>query len=322
MPFLARPITDRATWLEWRRQCVTASRVCQLPAFDCSPFKECTPLRLYAELRGVEFPDRDDNKILRRGRWLEPSIGLACSELRPEWTITPAKEFLTDGALGATPDFYVDGDPRGRAVLQAKSVAPSVYAKEWQGGKEIPFWIVLQTLTECMLSDAAFGVVAALLVDAYAMDCAILEVPRHPAAEAKIRAEAERFMADVRNMVEPDPDFSRDGSMLKLLLPKEQPGKALDLIGNNAMAEKLAARAELCQRIKNDKIAIEAIENELKFMMQDAERIDGLPGWRATFKTTHYKGYTVEPRDIRVLRIQDKRPPEERPGGDNDSDEN
>ena len=320
MTATARPITNRDTWLYWRRQHVTASRVCQLPAFDCSPFKECTPLRLYAELRGVEFPDRDDDRVMRRGRWLEPSIGLACSELRPEWTITPAKEFLTDGVLGASPDFYVDGDPRGRGVLQAKSVAPSVYAKEWHDGTEIPFWIVLQTLTECMLAEAAFGVVAVMLVDAYAMDVQILDVPRHPAAEAKIRAEAERFMADVRNMVEPAPDFARDGAMLKLLLPQEEPGKVLDLTGNNAMASKLAARAELLQRIKDDKAACESIENELKHLMQDAARADGLPGWRISFKTSHFNGYTVEPRDTRVLRILDRRPPEERPGGD-DNDE-
>jgi len=320
MTVTVRPITDRATWLEWRKTVVTASSVCQLPAFDCSPFKEATPLRLYAEKRGVEFPDRSDDKILRRGRWLEPAIGLACSELRPDWQIRAAKEFLTDGALGASPDFYLDGDPRGRGVLQAKSVSPAVYAREWQDGQEIPFWIVLQTLTECMLADAAFGVVAALLVDAFAMDCAILEVPRHPAAEAKIRAEAERFMADVHNMIEPDPDFARDGSMLKLLLPKEATGKVLDLTGNNSMADKLAARAELHQRMKVDKAACEAIENELKHLMQDAASAEGLPGWRISFKTSHFNGYTVEPRDSRVLRITDKRPLEERPGGDNNDE--
>jgi hypothetical protein len=32
-------------------------------------------------------------------------------------------------------------------VLQAKTAAPSVFESEWEGGKRIPFWIVLQTLT-------------------------------------------------------------------------------------------------------------------------------------------------------------------------------
>jgi predicted phage-related endonuclease len=315
MTITARPITDRQSWLEWRKNVVTASRVCQLPAFDCSPFKQNTPLRLFAELRGVEFPDSED-RVMRRGRWLEPAVALAVGELRPDWQIAPAREFLVDDdlELGATPDFYIGGDPRGLGCLQAKTVAPSVYEKEWEGGEVVPFWIVLQTLTECMLRDAAFGVVAALVVDAFNMDCVIHEVPRHPAAEEKIRNEVRRFMADVHAGREPDPDFARDGAMLRLLLPKETPGSIVDLSGNNEIPDKLARRATLNAEIKQHEAEIESIENEVRHIMGEAASIAGLEGWRVTWKTQHRVAYTVPAKDMRVLRINDKRPLDQRPG--------
>src|SRR5262245_17306965 len=286
MTVKARPIVDRASWLEWRRNIVTASRVCQLPAFDCSPFDKCTPLRLFAELRGVEFPDESEDKVLRRGRWLEPAVAAAVRELRPDWQVAPAREFLYDEELelGASPDFYIGGDPRGLGVLQTKTVAPSVYAKHWEGGKDVPLWIVLQTLVECMLRDAKFGAVAALLVDPFAMDCVIHEVPRHPAAEDKIKAEVKRFMADVRAGREPDPDFARDGAMLRLLLPKEVPGLIVDMSGNNEIPHKLARRADLIATIKDYDAEVEAIENELRHIMGDAASMEGVPGFRVTWK--------------------------------------
>src|SRR5215510_7683031 len=93
----ARQIVSLDEWLSWRRRVVTASRIGALPAFHVHPY--CTPLKLYAELRGVEFPN-DDNKLKRRGRWLEPAIARACEELRPEWKIEPPGIFLVDEEIG------------------------------------------------------------------------------------------------------------------------------------------------------------------------------------------------------------------------------
>jgi len=321
MTVTVRPITDRNEWLAWRRKVVTASVVGALPAFQCHPY--CTPLRLFAQLRGVEFPDDDDNPVLRRGRWLEPSVAKAVSEMRPEWRLDAPGTFLVDESigLGATPDFFICGDPRGPGILQAKTVAPSVYAREWDDGKDIPFWIVLQCLTEMMLSNAAFGAVAALLVDPHRMDVAILDVPRHPAAEAKIRTEVERFMAETAAGKEPEPDFERDGTVLRMMIPREIKGTTIDLSGDNALPSMLARRAELRYEIKESEAECEAIENRLRFLMGDAAIVEGLPGWRITYKTQHRVAYTVPAKDMRILRILDKRPVEDRPGGDNDNEE-
>lgn len=316
-----RQITDRQQWLQWRKQFVTASRIGGLPLFNCHPYY--TPLRIYAELRGVEFDTDDDNKVMRRGRWLEPAVAKAVSELRPDWKLETPDVFLCDPAIGigATPDFYITDEAGRRGVLQAKTVAPSVYLREWDSGKEAPLWVILQALTEAMLSDAEFAAIAVMLVDPHFMDVQIIDVPRHANAELRIAAEVFRFMADVTNGREPDPDFARDGAVLKLLTPRELKGSTIDLSGDNRIVAMLARRAEMKARMKTDTTRCETIENEIKYAMGDAALVTGLLGWGVTYKTSHYKAYSVPERDIRVLRIRDKRPPDERPGTDDDEED-
>src|SRR5215203_7178212 len=133
-----RNVESRDAWLQWRREDVTASTVGAL--FGCHDYT--TALRLYVEKRGVEF-DEPDDRVLRRGRWLENAVALAVNEKFPDWKIEPAKVYLRnpDLRLGATPDFFIHGDARGRGILQAKTIAPSVFKRDWGGGLECPFWI-------------------------------------------------------------------------------------------------------------------------------------------------------------------------------------
>lgn len=299
-----REIVDRDLWLEWRKQDVTASAVGAL--FSAHPY--ITPLKLYVEKRGVEF-ENPDNAAMRRGRWLEPAVGKAVEELRPHWKLVPASVYLRDPdlRLGATPDFFIEGDERGPGVLQAKTIAPSVYAREWRDGAEVPFWIIGQCATETMLADAAFGVVAGLLVDAHAMDVVIHEIPRHPAAEEKIKSAVHEFWQRVEQGREPEPDYGRDADVVRMLYPHEVPGRVLDVNGDNSLPVLLDERLTLQAQIKAFEHRVDEIDTELKFKMADAESITGLPGWRVTYKSTDRAGYTVQPKTIRTLRVFDKR---------------
>jgi|SRR5580765_813446 predicted phage-related endonuclease len=287
-----------------RKGDITASKTGAL--FDVHPYE--TRLKLFVEKSGVEFPT-EETKTMRRGRWLEPTIGKAVSELRPDWTIEQANVYLRDPELrlGATPDFFIIGDPRGLGVLQAKSVAPSVYRRDWLDGTEPPLWITLQCLTEMMLADAAFGVIAALLVDPHQMDCVLLDVPRNPSAEIKIVGAVCKFWKQVAAGEEPAADYGRDAAVIAALAPQEVAGKAIDLAGDNYLPDLLAQRAQLKARIKVDEERCEEIETEVKFKMRDAERIVGIDGWRVTFKTGDRAGYTVPPKKLRTLRILDQR---------------
>jgi predicted phage-related endonuclease len=301
-----RTITDRSEWLRWRKADVTASVVGAL--FGAHPY--VTALRLYAEKRGTEFVDLDDdNKTLRRGRWLEPAVAKAVAELMPQWTIAPAEVYLRDGELrlGCTPDFYIAGDARGLGILQCKTCAPSVYARDWDSGAEVPLWVLLQAATEMLLADAAFGAVAVMLVDAHALDVKVIELPRNPAAEEKIKTAVAAFWQMVAEGKEPEPDFGRDLDVIKAMRPREIAGKVADLSGNNELPGMLERRAAISQRIKEDEAAIDAINAEIMFLLGDAEAATGLNGWRVTYKTQHRSAYTVPAKDLRVLRVYDKR---------------
>jgi predicted phage-related endonuclease len=305
MPVERRAIVDRAEWLEWRKQDVPSSQIGAL--FHCHPYT--TALRLYAEHRGTEFVV-EDNKVLRRGRWMEPAVAKAVSELRPEWWLEPALEYLRDPDLriGATPDFYIHGDPRGRGNLETKTLAPSVYERDWAGGTEVPLWTILQASAAAMLADTAFTVIAALLVDAHNMDCCIHEIPRNPAAENKIREAVALFWSNVKQGIEPEPDFARDADTIKAMWRAEAtPPIEIDFTGNNEIPELLTERADLKESIRIAEARCDTIDAKLRFEMKDAAVATGIDGFRITYRTSHFRGYTVPPSDRRILRITDQR---------------
>ena len=313
-------IAGESEWLEWRKADVTASRVAAL--FGQHPYE--TALRLYLENCGVEFaqPDRD-NRILRRGRWLEPAVAVAVGEKRPEWKIEAPKVYLRDPELrlGATPDFYIHDDPRGLGVLQCKTVAPSVFERDWDSGREVPFWILLQIITEMMLAEAQFGCVAGLVVDAFAMDVALgrgAAACRPPRPRSCKRCAGSGATSPPAASPRPTSRAIREPS--RAMTAAATADKAFDAGGHNSLPAILAQRAALKARIKTDEARCNEIENEVKYLLGDAVTVSNLPGWRVTFKPTDFKAYTVAARTVRVLRISDKRPAAERPdGGDEEA---
>lgn len=300
----SREITNRAEWLAWRRQDVTASTIGAL--FGVHPYT--TALKLYAEKRGVEFPDKD-NLVMARGRDLEPAFPNFVRRRRPDWRIEPAGSYFRDPdlRLGATPDFFIRNDPRGVGVLQCKTVAPHIYKRDWLDGTEIPFWVTLQTLTEMYLTGAAFGAVAVLLLDPFNMDCMVLDVPRHAGGEEKIREKVKQFWIAVEQGIEPDPNFGMDADVIKALTATPTPLKQIDLTGNNELPQLLADRAGYMAVAKDCEAKKTAIEAQIRHIMDDAEIATGLDGWRITYKMQERDAYTVAARNSRVLLIQDKR---------------
>lgn len=273
------PYTSREQWLELRKKDVTASTVAAL--FGLHPYE--TPLGLYTEKRGLDLP-KGDNKILRRGRLLESAVAEAMREERPDWEITKADDYLRDPSirLGATPDFYIRDKQGRRGTLQAKTVSPSEFKKSWTEDTP-PTWIALQNTTESMLDGADFGAIAALVVDGWNFDLYPYEVPRHPAAEQRIRDAVVKFWDDVDNKREPKIDFQRDARLLPILFPTVTNDKVVDLRKETDLMAKLEKRQIFAESVRELAVEIDEIENELKFKLGDAEaaRIDG---WFVTYR--------------------------------------
>lgn len=109
------PITSRAEWLELRRQDVTASDI----AAVCGVHPERSALQVYLEKVHAPLGADNDNKLMRRGRWLEPAVIAAVRDQHPDLDARAEGFYLRSPSLriGATPDASVQSG-KGRTVLQ------------------------------------------------------------------------------------------------------------------------------------------------------------------------------------------------------------
>ena len=303
---------DREEWRTLRRKHVTASILAALPTFRCHPYR--TPLSVYMEKRGVEFPERD-NKVMRRGRIFEPAVPKAVSEERPQWHLEEVGAYYCDfqARTGASPDYFIFGDPRGRGVLQCKTLNRDAYEEDWLNGTMAPAWVVLQVRLETMMTEAAFGVIAGLTVESYDPQLALIEVPRDAVAEREIEKAIQDFWHDVDAGKEPDPVFGTDTDLIRKLTGREESGLTFDGRLRNDLPDMLEQRALLKARMKRDEARCTEIDDEIRFTMGAAESVVGLRNWGITYRTRTVSGYTVETKTRRQLDIRDKRPKEERP---------
>jgi predicted phage-related endonuclease len=270
-----------------RERDITASVIGAL--FGLSPYE--TAAGLYAQKSGVQMP-QPSSEVLRRGQVLEDAVANAARIDRPGWAIVEAAEYLRrdlvtmpDGStrgIGATPDFYLT-DERGRkGVLQAKTVAPSAFAREWTS-ETPPTWIALQTATEAMLAEVDIGWIGALVLDPFALPLHLYEVPRIPDAERRLVQAVTKFWEDFAQERPPRIDYERDARLMQVLYPREVPGKEVDLRGDNRVQELLIDREILMAEIKAREAAKAAAETELREKIGDAESAI-VRGWRISLK--------------------------------------
>lgn len=288
------PIVDRASWLEMRKQDVTASDIAAIAGL--SPYK--TALQVWAEKTGrSEGPQ--ENEAMRRGRWLENAVIIALQETKPRWQIWRPNVYLRDKALrlGATPDAVAETS-EGEIIIQCKVVARPVF-DAWDGP---PIAYQLQTLTEAMLWGAKFACIAALVVDTFTAELVIFQVERHPAAEEKIRKAVAQFWADIADGKQPYADYGRDGELLlKLYKPKEGI-EPLDLSADNLLPEILEERRGLMDTVKRCEERLAAIKAEVIHKLNGAT-IAVLPGWSISHKIQHRKEVIIPAKSFPVLRI-------------------
>lgn len=291
------PITSRDQWLAWRTQDLTASDIAAAAGLD--PYK--TALKLYAEKTGLLMPD-GDNKMMRRGRWLEPAVVEALHDEHPDWRIIRPRVYLrdTERRLGATPDALAVIDDSGLVNVQCKVVSRPAYERDWSDGP--PLGYQLQTLTEGLLLDAARSIIAALVIDTYSAELYLHAVPRHAKAEERVQALAAQFWLNVATGHRPKADFARDAETVAALFPTSVAEPALDLSGDNALPGLLEERVGLKGSADKFMQRLLEIDVEIKDKMGSAE-IATLPGWRISWKTHAREQYTVAASTYRALRI-------------------
>lgn len=294
-------VTSRESWLELRRQAVGASEIGAL--FGCHPYR--TALEVYAD-KTLDTRKRTSNQeTLTSGQLLEPVVAERVRQERPDWTVTPATDWLFARNIGmsCTPDFFVSCSERGQGVLQAKTVDPWAFKSEWTEDVP-PKWIILQTLQEMFLAEVSWGVIAAMEVSRE-LPLHIYEFEVNEAAQQRLVKAVQKFWTDVAAGREPPADYTRDGDIIKAMYAEDN-GEMIDLSGNNRLPLLLAEHERLSGEIKairgNEK-TLKAVEAEIKAILGGALGAT-LPGWQVRSPTIARKGYVVEPTTYRTLKIE------------------
>lgn len=306
--FTIDPVKDRETWLALRQGDITASDV---PAV-CGEGMYGSAAKVWAEKTGQIGP-QEMTDAMKRGLWGEAAVFSAIEWEHPDWEVRRAKVYFrdTEAKLGATPDgaAIIPGFD-GITILQTKVIARPVFNATWRvdpedefSAIEAPLAYQLQTLTETMLSEAARGVIAALVVDTFKWELHTAVVDRNAGAENVIRDRCTAFRKNyIETGVQPPIDPERDGELVKLLFPRDN-GIEVDFSHDNELPGFVdlldSARAAKKDASAQEDVAKTAIAGK----MGEAAIARLADGRRISHKTQHRKAYSVAEADFRVMRI-------------------
>jgi putative phage-type endonuclease len=299
-PIERRPITNREEWLTWRKDLLTASDIAAIAGKD--PYR--SPLRIYNEKRGM-VPPQAESEPMKRGRWLEAAAIKGLREEHPDWLITQPEVFLVDAEhrIGATPDALITiPGSKGTINCQIKCTGPFVFERDWADG--VPLGYQMQTAMEGLLLGAERNFVCCLVVDSRTAKIALYDLARSPSGEAGILAAAAEFWDRFDNDRPYEPDFARDAEQIAALYPKQEPGKVIDLTGDNRLADILSARALLKDEIGSREKDVKTIDAEIEAKLGDAETAL-LPGWQINWKLESRAEHVVRAWSKRILRIKE-----------------
>jgi putative phage-type endonuclease len=292
-----RAITSRETWLSWRKSFLGASEIAAAAGLD--PWR--SRLHLFMEKTG-QIDGQASNDAMERGLLLEVAAIGAFRKEHPEHEIIQPNVFVcdTEAKLSCTPDAWITNDESGKRInVQIKCTSPASFEK-WNGA--VPVYYQLQCCCEAMLADCAGSILAVFLVDSWSARMRYFSIPRHPAAEERIRALAAEFWRDIEAGHMPPPDYARDAELVTKLFPPRPDVPVIDLSEDNRLGQALERRARRKAYIKAAEDWCKSVEAELIHKLAGAERAT-LPGWRISHKMQHRQGYQVAARDAAVLRI-------------------
>lgn len=302
---IIRP-TSREAWLELRKQDVTASQAAAL--LGVHPY--ATAYQLWGEKTG-RASEREQNAGMKRGLLLEPIVAQLVREERPEWLLQyPLNStYYRDPArrIGATPDAFATVQGEGSlGIVQFKTASDWAW-KKWldPDTREVvlPLWIAVQAIIEAELTGATWAAVAVLVVG-HAIEMYIIDIPLHAGIMSAIDKAVANFWDIIERGGHPPIDWLKDGAAVLDHL-RDSDGSRADLSENSdfdeLVAKYVAAKAE-ARKYERD---AEELKPQIVHALGNADIGETLE-WLVSAKTTHRKGYTVEPTSFRALRCKRK----------------
>lgn len=283
---------NEAAWLELRKKDVTSTDIAAL--FNMSSY--CTPFELWHRKKSGEDIEFEMKEWTLWGKRLQDSIAAGVAEDNG-WRIRKMEEYIRipELRMGSSFDFSIlEKTGKGyeldeetlapvpsekykeTGLLEIKNVFGMIFKDQWleddDGNIEAPPHIELQVQHQLAVSGRAFCYIAALVAGNK-----IVLIKREPDQEIinEIKLKVMRFWETIDKNQEPEPDFERDGKMLKRLYNVAEPGKVIDASDDAGLLEMVKEYLRDGATIKALEGKREAIKNKILTLAGDAEKIIG-----------------------------------------------
>jgi putative phage-type endonuclease len=294
---------SRDEWLELRREGIGSSDVAAILGLN----KWKTPYQVWAEKTGRYTPDEREIEIrLEVGHYLEPYVAEKYVQRTGRKITYPGPYVIFRNAkyphLQVSVDRLIERDEghQGFGVLEIKTTGGQ-FRRDWE--EQPPPHVLAQLGYQLLVTECLWGSVA-VLIDNETFWYHDVEASERFAGV--LREKVEAFWQHVEDDIPPAVDGSdTTRKILDLLYARSTPSKIVTLpVESDVLVEELHRLEEERSGLDDD---IQALKNQLRLWLADAEEGLTPSGERVTWKACEVKGYTVAPRRERRLRLLGKR---------------
>ena len=327
-----RPETE-ADWHALRKTDVTATDSAAL--FGVSPY--CTPFELFHRKAGSLTIEVEETERLLWGKRLQSAIALGICEDNG-WRIVGDHPFLYARSgnfvgMGASPDYIVFCPTRGVGLLEIKNVDSFIGRNDWSED-EAPVHIEFQLQHQLECTGLSWGAIGGLIGGNRVL---VIVRDRDREVGNEIGNRVMDLWRRVRDKDPPAPNYLADFEAIKRLYRNADVGKVLDFTGvpivdamDTEPIELLDERGQVVQRLttlcaaerdaakrgKEAKEDRQRAQAEILTIIEDAESVVGIPGFKVKASTQHREERTqvVAASSFRDLRISVVKPPKQKAG--------
>jgi hypothetical protein len=215
--------------------------------------------------------------------------------------------------MACTPDGFATAPHlEGIGLVQAKTVSLSVYRDRWllpeadgdlYGEGEIPIAYLLQTLTERMLCECDWAVLALLITSEFDWHFRMFDIESDPVIEEQIREAVAKFYREYLDPgIMPPFELPADAELIKRLYPEDD-GTEVDLTSDNralVCVEELTETTKARKRLEQTEDTLKA---ELMAKLGPATYGRLADQRRLSLRVQQRRAYAVKPASYRVLRV-------------------
>lgn len=275
--------TDKQHWLECRTKDITSTEISGL--FGFSPYT--TEFEIWHTKKSGAVVELEGNERMKWGVALQDAIA---AEIAKEqgWVVRRMNEYIRRPVLraGSSFDFSIEGMIDGNTgeqtehnhvgLLEIKNVDSLAFRDGWKedeyGNIEAPLHIEIQVQHQLMVSGRAFAYIGALVGGNHLV---LIKRERNEMVIASIKQKITAFWATIESNTPPKPNFERDAKFISSLYGYSEPGKIMDVRGNESFLELAKEHKRLGDIAKDAETKREALKAQMLMVIGDAEKVEG-----------------------------------------------